>query len=241
MPTLQDYNYKHPTAHYYDEGSKKHLCGQSKKKKNTADSSYHVTCLDCISRMRERAIPLQWATHAFIENARALQDAAMYLDKRPEAQFPQQEQDVLPFLASFHTSPFLLAFAIELALKAFICSERPGPPPLIHDLFRLYKALQPNTQTCLNARFLSLHPHLADSSLHIHLCDLHFPPRPVQEPLQVILETHRNLFHYWRYPPLQHCSPSPEITHLHEVLTFLIKTFHHGWPARQSSFDFPPE
>ncbi len=63
MPTLQDSKYRHRTVHYYDENSQLILYGQSKKKNHTADSSYHVTCQDCIPIMRERGIPLQWDTH----------------------------------------------------------------------------------------------------------------------------------------------------------------------------------
>lgn len=237
MPTLQDSTYKHRTVHYYDEDSKTRLCGQPAKRHTT--NSYNVTCLDCLSIMRERAIPLQWDTHFLLDRARSLQHAGEHLYHRPEAQTP--EQDVLPFTATFQAAPLLTAFALELALKAFICSERPGPPPPIHDLLLLYEALHSDTQTYLNIRFLSLPPHLADPSFHLNRPDLYFSPRPIKEPIKTILEPHRNLFHHWRYPSLEHLPFRTDITNLNHVLTFLIETFHQGWPARKSSFDFPPE
>ena len=205
---------------------------------NPITNSYKVTCPDCISLMRERRIPLQWDTHFMIDKARSLQHAAEHLYHRPEAQTP--EQDVLPFTATFQAAPLLTAFAIELALKALICSERPGPPPRIHDLFCLYEALHSDTQTYLNTRFLSLHPHLADPSFHIYQSDRHFPPQPIKEPVQAILETHRNLFNHWRYP-FEHLPLHIDVISLNHVLTFLIEIFHQGWPTRKSSFDFPPE
>ncbi len=239
MPTLQDSKYKHRTFHYYDEDSQLILCGQPKKKRNIADSSYYVTCLDCISIMRERAIPLQWDTHSMIDQARSLQHAAEHLFNRPEAQSP--EKDSLPFLATFRAAPLLLAFAIELALKAFICSERPGPPPRIHDLFDLHEALQSNTQTFLNTQFLILHPHLADPFFHLDLPDQHFPHRPTKTRFQVILKEHRHLFEHWRYIDPQNLPLHINSSSLNNVLNLLIQTFDQGWAARKSSFDFPPE
>ena len=235
MSTPQDSKYRHPQIYhyyFYNDSSKSILCRRASGQRT--DNSYDVTCLDCISLMRERRIPLQWDTFHLIDKARSLQHAAEYLYNRPEAQSPQK--DLLPFTASFQAAPLLLAFATELALKAFICSERPGAPPKIHDLYHLYEALQSDTQTCLNTRFQILHP---DSP---HLL---FAPDPDGKPVRAILYSHRNMFNEWRYPKYKISADdlplTADFTSVNSLLTFLIETFHQSWPSRKSSFDFPPE
>ena len=89
-----------------------------------------------------------WDTHHAISNAKSLQRVVNKLEWN-ESEHPQS--DLLLFSGTILAGPILFSLATELALKALLCLEQKKAPPRSHDLLKLFKRLEPDTQELLEA------------------------------------------------------------------------------------------
>jgi hypothetical protein len=131
--------------------------------------------------------------------------------------------------------PFLLAFAMELALKAWFVFDHDNPkPPRTHNLVKLFKRLELDSQLRLERAFegsvASLHPVNFLGSVG----------------MKGFLEQHANAFVEWRYPherkhPMQF-QISAFVATLEMVLSEFRTRYHiqEAWPPL-SAVPLPPE
>ena len=80
----------------------------------------------------------------------------------------------------------LSSVATEIALKAWQCRERKDVPDHTHDLLRLFKGLEPETQELLQAGMPGW-PQILEMSSYTH------------GSLAELLWSHRDSHTYWRY------------------------------------------
>ena len=78
-----------------------------------------------------------WDPDTMIWNARSLQTVAKQLASGRVT----PAEDVFLFTGQQLAEPILLALATEIALKAWQCRERKGPPESEHDLLKLFEGL----------------------------------------------------------------------------------------------------
>ena len=125
-----------------------------------------------------------WDPDTMIWNARSLQKVARQLasDRIPPG------EDVFLFTGQQLAEPILLALSTEIALKAWQCRERQGPPDSYHDLLKLFEGLSDRAQTILEARYPE---HPMPGGTHVFI--------PIHSGIRRILETHRDTFVRWRY------------------------------------------
>ena len=109
-------------------------------------------------------------------------------------------------------APMLLAFAAELALKAWQCRERNGQAPdPTHDLVKLFDRLGDDARALLE-HAMPAHP---DPLLQL---------APVQSGVRGALDVNRDLFETWRYP-YEHRGLIAETGVLKTVLAAIIDTY----------------
>lgn len=118
-----------------------------------------------------------------MRRARDLRRVAEHLDDVSSA--PKPKDDRLQ-VGSIVTVPVLLSLATEIALKAWQCRERNGPPDQTHDLLKLFLGLGEDAQRRLSEK-MPEHP----------------PPMPGLPPvypgMRTALSDCRNMFVEWRY------------------------------------------
>ena len=83
---------------------------------------------------------------SMIRNAKSLQSVVKKLEWN-EAESPQS--DPFLFQGTILADAILLSLATEIALKALLFLEQKKDPPHIHDLLKLFKQLEPDTQKLL--------------------------------------------------------------------------------------------
>ena len=104
-----------------------------------------------------------WDPDTMIWNARSLQTVAKQLASGRVT----PAEDVFLFTGQQLAEPILLALATEIALKAWQCRERKGPPESEHDLLKLFEGLSEEARDVLGSglpraaaagRHAGLHP-----------------------------------------------------------------------------------
>ena len=125
-----------------------------------------------------------WEPDTMIWNARSLQKVAGQLASE---RVPPGE-DVFLFTGQLLAGPILLALATEIALKAWQCRERQGPPDSYHDLLKLFEGLSEEARDILEAACPE-QPLPGEVQAYI----------PIHSGMRRILETHRDTFVRWRY------------------------------------------
>ena len=125
-----------------------------------------------------------WDPDTMIWNARSLREVARQLASGRVS----PGEDVFLFTGQQLAEPILLALATEIALKAWQCRERKGPPDSEHDLLKLFEGLSDGARIILEARCPE-QPLLG--GIHVYI--------PIHSGMRKILETHRDTFVRWRY------------------------------------------
>ena len=115
-------------------------------------------------------------------NAKSLQQVAETIAVKAN---PEKEPYL--FQGQCIASPVLLAFSMELALKAWRSREAENQKvPKTHDLLKLFDGLSEDAQLCLDEAFPvipNVHPQLP----------------PIRPGLRSILSSHKDAFVIWRY------------------------------------------
>lgn len=134
-----------------------------------------------------------------IQSARSLQRVANELERNG---YEPESSKEWPFDGRFLACPILLSLAIEIALKAWQCSERQAPPERTHDLLRLFKSLKRDTQEMLEARMRKV----SRWSMNAEQMGMREAPRDVQDmflarthPLRDVLSDHSDANMRWRF------------------------------------------
>lgn len=121
------------------------------------------------------------------------------------------------FEGQFIARPVLLAFAMELALKAWWAKEnKDSDIPKMHDLLKLFDGLNEDTRT----RLESAHPEIPHPYRG-------FPP--IRPGLRSMLDSNRDAFVVWRYLH-EHSSARFPDGEFNEALSSVIREF--DWTAR---------
>lgn len=129
--------------------------------------------------MREKI----FSPYYMMRRARALRRVAEHLDD--DGNVPEPWDRRLQE-GKFVAAPVLLALATEIALKAWQCHERNGPPDQTHDLLKLFLGLGEDAQRRLSEKMPELPSPLPG-----------FPP--AYPGMQNALSDCRNVFVEWRY------------------------------------------
>ena len=125
-----------------------------------------------------------WDPDTMIWNARSLQTVA----KQLASDRVTPVEDVFLFTGQQLAEPILLALATEIALKAWQCRERKGPPESEHDLLKLFEGLSEEARDVLEAACPE-QPLPGGMQAYI----------PIHSGMRRILEAHRDTFVRWRY------------------------------------------
>lgn len=152
-----------------------------------------------------------WDTDGMIRHAKALQEVAKHVALRPNDDHEPHED---LFMGKLLARPVLLALATEIALKAWQCRERKGPPDRCHDLVELFDALSEDTRDRLQAR-LPVQPDRFGAHLVY----------PFGAGMRKVLEFHRDTFETWRYL-YEHMPNRAWPPQLDEALTAIIETYN---------------
>ena len=145
--------------------------------------------------------PGYWYAQAImmIGTAKSLQSAVKGLEKDVDE---TELSDNWMFKDRFYAVAILLSLAIEIALKAWQCSEREKEPDRTHDLLCLFDSLEQDTQHMLEARMRKLSPQSIwadEPSIEKWPPELRDELPARRQPLRWVLESHRKAFEYWRY------------------------------------------
>ena len=173
-----------------------------------------------------------WDTHQAISNAKSLQRVVDKLEWN-ESEHPQS--DLLLFSGTILAGPILLSLATELALKALLCLEQKKAPPRSHDLLKLFKRLEPDTQELLEAGMHKLSAFSISAAgprmqnLNPAFYDI-FGVR--MHPLRDVLFEHRKANIHWRFLHEQQWSRF-ETTEINHALTVIISTYEKRWSDQQ--------
>ena len=117
-------------------------------------------------------------------------------------------------------APMLLAFAAELALKAWQCRERGGQAPdRTHDLVKLFDGLGEDARALLE-RAMPAHPDF--------LAQL----APVHAGIRGALDVNSHLFETWRYP-YEHRGLIAETGALKTALAAIVDTYWRFVPPNE--------
>ena len=162
--------------------------------------------------------------HSMINTARSLQRAANELEKNGhETGFSDQWL----FEGIILARPILLSLAIEIALKAWQCTEREEPPDRTHDLLDLFKSLNQATQEMLEARMRNV----SHWSVNAEQPGMREASRDVQDmflarthPLHDVLSEHRDANVRWRFP-YEHHWDKFETSEIDAALTLIIDAY----------------
>ena len=118
-----------------------------------------------------------------MRQARALGRVAEHLDDDGKVSDPWDSQLQE---GKFVAEPVLLALATEIALKAWQCHERNGPPDQTHDLLKLFLGLREDARRRLSEKMPEYPSPLPG-----------FPP--AYPGIQTALSDCRHMFVEWRY------------------------------------------
>lgn len=167
-----------------------------------------------------------------IDNAKALRRAAKELEQHRSK---TDQTDNLLFLGVLLAVPDLLLLATEIALKAWHCRERNVAAKPTHNLLKLFRSLNNDTQEFMEAKMRKL-SHYSRYSEDPRM--KHQSPE-VQEmfgarmnPLRDVLSSHADLYTRWRYSHEGLCA-NFETSEIYHALTVLIDTYENKWPPFQ--------
>jgi len=118
-----------------------------------------------------------------MSRARDLRRVAEHLQ---DLSFAPKPKDLRLQVGSIGTVPILLSLATEIALKAWQCRERNGPPDQTHDLLKLFLGLGEDAQRRLSEKMPE------------HAAPVRGLP-PMYPGMQTALSDCRNMFVEWRY------------------------------------------
>ena len=142
---------------------------------------------------------ISWNPHWMITSAQGLQRVANELDKNHREAGLSDGQ---LFQGIVLAGPILLSLATEIALKAWQCSERQGPPDHTHDLLKLFESLKQDTQDLLENMMRNVSPYSVNAwdermqELDPDLQDM-FAAR--MNPIRDILSDHSDANMRWRF------------------------------------------
>lgn len=173
-----------------------------------------------------------WETDSviMIRNAKALQRVVKELEKNKSkpsdgwGKWDRGTEDQSLFLGRLLAVPNLLSLATEIALKAWLCSERQTAPERTHNLLKLFESLEQNTQEMLEARMRKVSPHsvwagqpgmqnLGPFEQEMFAAKMH--------PLRDVLRSHSDANMRWRYLHEQTSSQQFETAEIDRALTVL--------------------
>ena len=178
--------------------------------------------------MSEQNHRVNWNADSMIKNAKALQCVVKELEKnRPK---PSLQDDLL-FRGTFLAVPNLLSLATEIALKAWLCSERQTAPERTHDLLKLFQSLEQKTQKMLEARMRTVSPHSVWAeqpgmqNLRPDVQDIFAAKK---HPLRDVLRSHSDVNIRWRYIH-EEISAQFETPEIDRALTVIIDAYEKRW------------
>ena len=168
--------------------------------------------------------------HSMINTARSLQRAANELGKNGHETGPS---DPWLFEGTLLASSILLSLATEIALKAWLCSERREPPDRTHDLLRLFESLKQDTQEMLEARMRNV----SRWSVNSEQPGMREARRETQDmflarthPLHDVLSEHRDANVRWRFP-YEHHWDQFETSEIDSALTLMIDAYSESFSS----------
>ena len=167
---------------------------------------------------------IRWNVDSMIYSARSLQRVANELERNGRESGMSDEQ---LFEGIFLAGPILLSLATEIALKAWLCSERQEPPAHTHDLLELFESLNQDTQERLEAMMRKVSPFSINAGdrrmqgLSPEVQDM-FGART--RPLRDVFSEHRQANVRWRFLYEQHWERF-ETSEIDRALTVIIGAY----------------